>query len=586
MAPSGGEFNPGLMLLRGLGTTMLVGFALYVYFGITVMLIARKTRTPNAWLAWLPIGNLFLMCHVGRRPGWWVVLLLIPVVNILFVAMIWMAMAETRGKPAWTGALALIPGVGLLVPVYLATGAATDPDAPMGSPAACLRCGTAVTSQDAYCGDCGERLPAPTSALKRMPAGQLALVAAGMVLLLAAVSYGVGSLTIGRALAYSAPERKAPGLPQRMAGTMTEFPVDTDPSLPARPDAVVLADLNPTRSGSSPASSVPKDWLPPGASTDRLARRASNITAATYRRRRGEKPVTVAVLRRRPGTRSIASAAGPRRIPAPPVLGANGEGAGMPAAGTITDKGRGPGLSPAGTIADDIADAVGGKETGVRVQSPAGAVYTGVRVRTDQITIYILDKQGTDITILVYAADPSVFDTADRLAGNVDNGEGLDDDPEVKDAVWSLPASPPEGLVLEEMSTMTPESLGLTEEAFREASREAGSQEARRLISSIRQFAPERFTAVRYGDRSRHDWGVLISDYGSSTRAWNLWMLVRWSFGTGMEPTPVLGITGLQTRVDDTPFLLFQKGPYLVCLVGPKSAPPDRLLKIAGGMQM
>ena len=36
-----------------------VGAAAYLYFGITLMLIAWKTNTPHAWLAWFPLLNLF-----------------------------------------------------------------------------------------------------------------------------------------------------------------------------------------------------------------------------------------------------------------------------------------------------------------------------------------------------------------------------------------------------------------------------------------------------------------------------------------------------------------------------------------------
>src|SRR5438552_1613193 len=114
--PTAPQLNPLGAIAGFMGILFVVGFALYVYFGITLMVIAKKTQTRNAGLAWLPIGNLFLMCAIGRRPAWWVLLLLVPIVNLVAAAMIWMGMAEARGRPAWAGALALLPGVGLIVP--------------------------------------------------------------------------------------------------------------------------------------------------------------------------------------------------------------------------------------------------------------------------------------------------------------------------------------------------------------------------------------------------------------------------------------------------------------------------------------
>jgi len=103
------------------GTTFLLFFAVvYVYMGLAVMTIATKTNTPNAWLAWIPIANLFLMLNVAGKPAWWFVLMLIPLVNLVIFIIVWMAVAEARHKPGWWGILLIVPVVGLFVPGYLA----------------------------------------------------------------------------------------------------------------------------------------------------------------------------------------------------------------------------------------------------------------------------------------------------------------------------------------------------------------------------------------------------------------------------------------------------------------------------------
>jgi hypothetical protein len=45
---------------------------------------------------------------------------LIPLVNIVIFIILWMAVAEARGKPSWLGILLIVPLIGIFVPGYLA----------------------------------------------------------------------------------------------------------------------------------------------------------------------------------------------------------------------------------------------------------------------------------------------------------------------------------------------------------------------------------------------------------------------------------------------------------------------------------
>ena len=94
--------------------------AAYIYMGLALSTIAKKTNTENPWLAWIPIANIILMLNIARKPMWWIVLLFIPLVNIVIGIMVWMAIAEARNKPNWWGILFIVPGVNLIVPGYLA----------------------------------------------------------------------------------------------------------------------------------------------------------------------------------------------------------------------------------------------------------------------------------------------------------------------------------------------------------------------------------------------------------------------------------------------------------------------------------
>ncbi len=99
---------------------LLFGLAMYLYIALAVKTIAEKTNTENPWLAWIPIANFVLLLNIAKKPIWWIVLLLIPLVNLIIIVMIWMAVAEARSKPGWWGVLMLVPGVSFIVPGYLA----------------------------------------------------------------------------------------------------------------------------------------------------------------------------------------------------------------------------------------------------------------------------------------------------------------------------------------------------------------------------------------------------------------------------------------------------------------------------------
>lgn len=92
----------------------------YVYIAYSLQVIADKTNTENSWFAWVPILNLYLMCKIADKPGWWLILFFIPLVNIVIFIIVGMAIAQKRGKPSWLGIVWIIPVVGLIVPGYLA----------------------------------------------------------------------------------------------------------------------------------------------------------------------------------------------------------------------------------------------------------------------------------------------------------------------------------------------------------------------------------------------------------------------------------------------------------------------------------
>jgi hypothetical protein len=108
-------------LLASFSGIFLVGMVIcYVYMALAVQTIANKTNTQNAWMAWIPIVNIILLLNIAKKPVWWFLLFLIPLVNIVIAILVWMGVAEARNKPNWWGILLIVPVVGIVVPGYLA----------------------------------------------------------------------------------------------------------------------------------------------------------------------------------------------------------------------------------------------------------------------------------------------------------------------------------------------------------------------------------------------------------------------------------------------------------------------------------
>lgn len=356
---------------------------------------------------------------------------------------------------------------------------------------------------------------------------------------------GAGGIYVWRRTSYTPPERQAPDIPERVAGTMTEFPVDNDPDAPLSPTSVETEALGGSMAKSSTTSTATK--LPPGVDRSGLARGATSMTSATYR------------PRARSGSATTPTTAGDIYICVLRV---------MPNRPKFGDE-----------LATSIVRTTSGQQTGVRVQSSQGGNYTGTRIRSSQANVYVLRKQGEDILILIYSDDQSNQTAVDRLAQSVGNGQGLIDYPEVKDSLWTLPASIPAGLTLQEVNTVTGNQIENV------IARSAGSDE--KILSQMRPFIPARLTGARYTDTGNQEWITLLFQYDSSFQAWRTWLLARGALGlSGAQSTTVRDVTGLYLVQDGKGILVFQKGPYLIFVSGPPAAQMNRLVLLGDQFQV
>lgn len=72
-----------------------------------------KADKPG-WAAIIPIYNYIVMLEIAGRPLWWVILLLIPCVNLIVGIILFIDIAKSFGKGAGVGILMLF-GIGWLI---------------------------------------------------------------------------------------------------------------------------------------------------------------------------------------------------------------------------------------------------------------------------------------------------------------------------------------------------------------------------------------------------------------------------------------------------------------------------------------
>lgn len=100
----------GPALMAGLGMVFLTVLAvLYIYGSLCLYLIAKKLDVQAAWTAWVPIVQVWAFLGSAGKSLVWVLLLLVPLVNAIVGAYLWMCITENLGKNKWLGLLMLVP---------------------------------------------------------------------------------------------------------------------------------------------------------------------------------------------------------------------------------------------------------------------------------------------------------------------------------------------------------------------------------------------------------------------------------------------------------------------------------------------
>lgn len=90
----------------------LISLIMYIFCSYCFQKIFQRLNIPNAWLAWVPFGNTWLMLRAGDQSGWWVVAMFIPLLNfvvLIFLIIAFVNVMKKLGRSPWLLLLLLVP---------------------------------------------------------------------------------------------------------------------------------------------------------------------------------------------------------------------------------------------------------------------------------------------------------------------------------------------------------------------------------------------------------------------------------------------------------------------------------------------
>ena len=87
----------------------IFGLVVYVFTSFCLMKIADKLEIPNSWLAWIPIAQILVMVRAAGKPGWWLILFFIPLVNFVIGLIVFFSIPTSLNKSSLYGLLLFVP---------------------------------------------------------------------------------------------------------------------------------------------------------------------------------------------------------------------------------------------------------------------------------------------------------------------------------------------------------------------------------------------------------------------------------------------------------------------------------------------
>lgn len=109
-------------LYQGSGAIGLTLVAIHFILAAAFWKMAERTKVEPRWFALVPFLNIIIFLRLAGRPVWWLVLFLVPFVNIITLVVVTMSLCERFGVNKWWGLASLVSPVNLGLYLYLAYG--------------------------------------------------------------------------------------------------------------------------------------------------------------------------------------------------------------------------------------------------------------------------------------------------------------------------------------------------------------------------------------------------------------------------------------------------------------------------------
>ena len=75
----------------------IISLAIAVLIIVAMWKVFTKAGQPG-WASIIPIYNLYVLCKIAGRPGWWLLLILIPFVNVIVLIILCIDVSKSFGS--------------------------------------------------------------------------------------------------------------------------------------------------------------------------------------------------------------------------------------------------------------------------------------------------------------------------------------------------------------------------------------------------------------------------------------------------------------------------------------------------------
>ena len=108
-----------VIIAIGIAIAILLFAGIYIYSSWAWMIIAKKLKYKDSWLAWIPFAKEAMILEIGGFSWAWIFLILVPILgwialSVLLIIANW-RIFEKRKYPGWFSLSTIIPDVGFVL---------------------------------------------------------------------------------------------------------------------------------------------------------------------------------------------------------------------------------------------------------------------------------------------------------------------------------------------------------------------------------------------------------------------------------------------------------------------------------------